>query len=115
MTVLKVNQMAELRKQVDSHGGDFLRNLVRETVQQFMAAEVDALCGASHGSRSSDRVKSRNGVRHRPWDTRTGTIDLEIPKEATNPRCLESAKSSTYGWKNSEIAAWMRRRTAICG
>ncbi len=80
MTVLKMNQMSELRKQVDSHGGDFLRNLVRETVQQFMAAEVDTLCGASYGSRSPDRLNSRNGVRHRPWDTRTGTIDLEIPK-----------------------------------
>jgi hypothetical protein len=32
------------------------------------------------GERSPDRVNSRNGYRTREWDTRAGTIELEIPK-----------------------------------
>lgn len=45
-----------------------------------MGAEVDVLCGAGHGERSSDRVNNRNGYRTRQWDTRVGTIDLRVPK-----------------------------------
>src|SRR5437762_2588447 len=37
-------------------------------------------CGATYGERSPERVSSRNGYRPRRWDTRAGTIDLEIPK-----------------------------------
>jgi hypothetical protein len=32
------------------------------------------------GERSAERVSQRNGYRTRPWDTRVGTIALEIPK-----------------------------------
>ena len=45
-----------------------------------MEAEVAALCGASHGERHPERVNRRNGYRERPWDTRSGTIDLALPK-----------------------------------
>ncbi len=37
-------------------------------------------CGAGYEERSDERVNSRNGDRHRPWDTRVGTIDLAVPK-----------------------------------
>ena len=77
---LKMNEMTELRKQLDANSGDMLRQLVQESVQKLMAAEVDTVCGAGHGVRDGDRVNQRNGYRIRPWDTRTGTIDLEIPK-----------------------------------
>jgi len=43
-------------------------------------AEADAICGASYGERSEQRVNSRNGYRARDWDTRAGTIELAIPK-----------------------------------
>jgi len=49
-------------------------------VAALMSAEADAICGARYGERSPERVKSRNGYRPRRWDTRAGTIDLEIPK-----------------------------------
>jgi transposase-like protein len=42
--------------------------------------EVAEICGAGYGERSEDRVNRRNGYRERPWDTRVGTIALEIPK-----------------------------------
>lgn len=45
-----------------------------------MGAEADALCGAAHGERHAERVNRRNGYRSRPWDTRTGTIELGVPK-----------------------------------
>jgi transposase-like protein len=38
------------------------------------------VCGASYGERSHDRVNSRNGYRHREWDTWAGSIDLAVPK-----------------------------------
>lgn len=80
MATTKMNQMIDLRKQLESNGVDVLQHLIKETVQQLMAAEVDTVCGAEHGARSGDRVNSRNGFRERAWDTRAGTIDLEIPK-----------------------------------
>ena len=40
----------------------------------------DAICGAGYGERSPERVNSRNGYRHRDFDTRAGTIDLAVPK-----------------------------------
>ena len=48
--------------------------------QALMGADADAVCGASYGARSDDRVNSRNGYRHREWDIRAGSIDLAIPK-----------------------------------
>ena len=41
---------------------------------------ADALCGAGDGQRSTERTNQRNGYRHRGFDTRTGTLDLAIPK-----------------------------------
>src|SRR5207244_13017085 len=45
-----------------------------------MGAEAQQACGAEYGERSSERSNSRNGYRERDWDTRAGTIALEIPK-----------------------------------
>jgi hypothetical protein len=45
-----------------------------------MDAEVEVACGAGYGEVSPDRVNSRNGYRHREWDTRAGTVELAIPK-----------------------------------
>ena len=80
MATTKMNQMMDLRNQLETNGVDVLQHLIKDTIQQLMAAEVDSTCGAAHGVRSEDRVNSRNGFRERAWDTRAGTIDLEIPK-----------------------------------
>lgn len=39
-----------------------------------------AVCGGAHGERNPDRENQRNGYRPRQWDTRAGTIGLNIPK-----------------------------------
>jgi transposase-like protein len=45
-----------------------------------MEAEVTQLVGAAPYERSDTRATHRNGYREREWDTRVGTIDLQIPK-----------------------------------
>ena len=69
-----------LRKQVEQADTDLLREMVRVFAERLMAEEADAICGAPYGERSDERVNRRNGYRARPWDTRTGTIDLAVPK-----------------------------------
>ncbi len=68
-----------LRKQVEA-APDGLRTMLTEMVNVLMNAEIDGLCGAGYRERTDERVNSRNGYRSRPWDTRVGTIDLQIPK-----------------------------------
>ncbi len=77
------------RKQVEA-APDGLKTMLTEMVNLLMSAEIDAVCGAGYRERTDERVNSRNGYRARPWDTRVGTIDLQIPK----------LRSGTYfpGW-----------------
>ncbi len=63
-----------LHEQLDHAAPDLLRQLLGTFI------EADALCGAPYGTSSEDRVNVRNGYRHRPFDTRTGTLDVAIPK-----------------------------------
>jgi putative transposase len=59
---------------------DPLREIVRWTIQELMEAEVSAQIGAGRYERSGERSTQRNGYRVRPWDTRVGTLELQIPK-----------------------------------
>ncbi|MGH7777366.1 MAG: IS256 family transposase [Candidatus Dormibacterales bacterium] len=59
---------------------DFLRDGLKLLAQELMEAEVTELAGAGRHERSRERQAYRNGYREREWDTRVGTIDLEIPK-----------------------------------
>jgi len=69
-----------LRKQLEADDNDLLREMVRSFAEGLMGVEADAACGAGYGEVSPDRVNRRNGYRSRRWDTRTGSIDLRIPK-----------------------------------
>jgi hypothetical protein len=59
---------------------DLLRSMLSTFVQALMSAEADAICGAGYGERSPERTNSRNGYRTRDFDTRTGTMEVAIPK-----------------------------------
>jgi putative transposase len=59
---------------------DVLRELLAAFIHTLMGADADAVCGADYGQRSTERTNQRNGYRHRQFDTRAGTLDLEIPK-----------------------------------
>jgi putative transposase len=69
-----------LSEQLGEASPDLLRQMITTFVQALMGAEADAVCGAEYGVRSEERTNTRNGYRHREWDTRAGTIDVAIPK-----------------------------------
>ena len=69
-----------LHDQLATASPDLLRDMLSTFVQALMSAEADAVCGAPYGLPSSERVNSRNGYRHRDFDTRAGTLDVAIPK-----------------------------------
>lgn len=52
-------------------------------INALLSADADAVAGVGYGQPSFDRVVQRNGYRHRPLDTRVGTIDVAIPKLRT--------------------------------
>jgi putative transposase len=62
---------------------DLMRHLLGTVINSLLSADADAVCGAEYGVASPERVNSRNGYRHRELDTRTGTIDVAIPKLRT--------------------------------
>src|SRR5215467_7207231 len=59
---------------------DFLRDGLKLLAQELMDAEVTQLVGAGLHERSDSRLTYRNGYRERDWDTRVGTLELDIPK-----------------------------------
>lgn len=69
-----------LGKQLEADGNDLLREMVRSFAEGLMGAEADLACGAGYRQVSPERVNRRNGYRSRRWDTRVGSIDLQIPK-----------------------------------
>ena len=72
--------LLELLRKADGADVDFLHEGVRVLAQALMDAEVSAQIGAEHGQRNPERITHRNGYRTRDWDTRVGTIDLQIPR-----------------------------------
>jgi len=72
--------LLELLRKADGADVDFLREGVRVLAQALMDAEVSAQIGAEHSQRTPERTTHRNGYRARDWDTRVGTIDLQIPR-----------------------------------
>ena len=76
---------------------DFLREALRRLAQALMETEVAAQIGAEKYERSEQRQTRRNGHRERPWDTRLGTVPLQIPKLRQGtyfPRLLEPRRRS---------------------
>jgi putative transposase len=69
-----------LHEHLDQASPDLLREMVRSFSQALMSAEADVVCGAGYGERSEERVNTRNGYRPRDWDTRAGSVDLQVPK-----------------------------------
>jgi putative transposase len=65
---------------LDEHG-DVVREAVMAVCAELMEAEVSQVVGAERGERRpDDRMTHRNGYRPREWQTRAGTVELQIPK-----------------------------------
>ena len=69
-----------LRKAAMAHDADFLREGVRVFSQALMELEVTQHVGAERHARTPERTGQRNGYRERRWDTRVGTVDLQVPR-----------------------------------
>jgi putative transposase len=69
-----------LRKVSVDLDGDFLREGVRLLMQLAMEEQVTEQVGAAKYQRTPERKTQRNGYRSIDWDTRVGSIDLQIPK-----------------------------------
>jgi putative transposase len=78
--VVSKMELYELLRKAEGADVDFLREGVRTLAQALMEIEVAAQIGAEHGQRTPERVTHRNGYRARDWDTRVGTVELQVPK-----------------------------------
>jgi putative transposase len=81
---------AELSKVLESEHADLLREGVALVLREVMELEVERLAGAERYERSEERASYRNGYRPRRFDTRVGTLELEIPKLRSGPSYLPS-------------------------
>ena len=69
-----------LRKAEVAQDTDFLREGVRVLSQALMELEVSQHLKAERYEHTSERTGQRNGYRERQWDTRVGTIELQVPR-----------------------------------
>jgi putative transposase len=70
----------DLLRKGEEPAEDPLRQMVRWAVQELMEAEVTAQIGAGRYERTDERSTQRKGYRPRTWDTRVGSLELQIPK-----------------------------------
>jgi len=103
----KTNGMAKDRIERDELAGrlmetasvaeDPLRAMAEMMADFVMEAEVSEKIGAEPHERSDGRITQRNGYRPRRWDTRLGTMRLQIPKLREGgyvPSFIENRKRS---------------------
>jgi transposase-like protein len=80
MADLRMTLLDLLNKSEQGADPTFLRDGVKLLAQELMDAEVTAMVGAEPHQRTLSRTTYRNGYRDRDWDTRVGTVELQIPK-----------------------------------
>ena len=80
MADLRMTLLDLLNKSEQGADPTFLRDGIKLLAQELMDAEVSAVVGAQPHQRTLSRITYRNGYRDREWDTRVGTVDLQIPK-----------------------------------
>lgn len=80
MATDRMTLLDEVAKAAAGGDVDFLRTAVKTMAEALMELEVAAKLGAGPHQRSAERTGYRNGHRPRAWDTRAGSIELEIPR-----------------------------------
>src|SRR5919202_3779323 len=71
---------AEVLRKAGVEEADFLREGVRVLAQELMELELAEHVGAERHERTAERTGYRNGSRERVWDTRVGTLELQVPR-----------------------------------
>jgi transposase-like protein len=75
------NEMMNLRDLLEkAPDADVLREMIGFAANRLMELEVGSRTGAGYGEKSAERLVQRNGYRDREWQTRAGTVDLQIPR-----------------------------------
>jgi putative transposase len=74
------DELASKLMETASAADDPLRAMAEMVTDFLMEAEVTAKVGAEPHERSTERTTYRNGHRERRWDTRLGTLTLNVPK-----------------------------------
>ena len=72
--------LTELLRKAEVGDEDFLKEGVRVLAQALMELELTQRLGAERYARTAERTGQRNGFRERQWDTRVGTIELQVPR-----------------------------------
>lgn len=88
----RIKLLEKPRKAGMEDGADFLREGLKVLAEAFMELEVKEKTGAEPYQRSDERCNYRNGYRERCWDTRVGSVPLNIPRLRTSsyfPSLLE--------------------------
>jgi transposase-like protein len=74
------NELADKLVETATAAEDPLRAMAEIITDFLMEAEVTAKVGAEPHERTGERTTHRNGYRERRWDTRLGSLTLNIPK-----------------------------------
>lgn len=74
-TTIALTELAEKGADID-----VLRQMVQFMAQRLMELDVQGRCGAGYDEKNPERLNSRNGYRERLWETRAGSVPLNIPK-----------------------------------
>jgi transposase-like protein len=77
---LRIGLQELLRKAQVGSDANFLKEGVRALSQAIMEMEVEDHIGAARHQRGPGRTGQRNGYRQRLWDTRVGTVELDVPR-----------------------------------
>jgi putative transposase len=82
MTKDRIDRDELANKLVEAAGSakDPIRAMAEMITDFVMEAEVSAKIGAEPYERATERNTHRNGYRERRWDTRLGTLKLQVPK-----------------------------------
>ena len=123
MAKSRMDLPAFVGKLMQEQDGDVLREGVRVLAQALMDAEVTELIGAERHERTGERTGYRNGSGARSWDTRVGTIELEVPEcglAATTRRCCSRGagpnkhcapscrRPTSTGYRRGRSTSWSR-------
>lgn len=87
---------------------DLLREGVALILREVMEVEVAQLAGGERYERAGARQAYRNGYRPRRFDTRVGTIELEIPKLRSGPSYFPSFLEARTRSEQAMLAVVMR-------
>jgi putative transposase len=107
---LRIGLSGLLRKARMEHDADFLKEGVRLLCQALMEMEVEEHIGASPHERTDTRTGHRNGYRQRCWDTRVGTVELEVPRVRETAATFRPC-SIPAGGQSGHSARSFRKRT----